>query len=62
MIEIVAIQIIAGTIIVASVGIAAALAWRGRHRREIGGRGCRGSRKGQTGKPITRRPPAVRAG
>jgi len=51
MIEIVAIQIIAGTIIVASVGIAAALAWRGRHRREIGGRGCRGSRNGRPVSP-----------
>ena len=39
MIEIVAIQTIAGTIIVASVGIAAALAWRGRHHRETSGRG-----------------------
>ncbi|MFL5269846.1 MAG: hypothetical protein ACJ8AH_25195 [Stellaceae bacterium] len=34
MIEIILIQAIAGTVIVASVGIAAALAWRVHHRRE----------------------------
>ncbi len=35
MIEIIAIQTIAGAIVVASVGIAAALAWKSRNRREI---------------------------
>jgi hypothetical protein len=41
MIEIILIQAIAGTVIVASVGIAAALAWRVHHRREIGRRSPR---------------------